>query len=265
MPVTPPPDADALTAALVGSGSPWTSVTVVAASGSTNADMADLARRGAAAGTVLITDNQTAGRGRLDRAWTTPPGVSVATSVLLRPTDVPLDRWPWLSLMTGVGLVEGIRSATGVPAGLKWPNDVLVGERKLCGLLAERFETPSGQAVVLGFGINVSMDRTELPVDTATSLWLEGAEVGKTELMIEVLRALAAAYGLWREAPDRLAAQYADLCVTLGRRVRVRLAQGQVTGTAVGIDPAGGLRVRTAAGERTVSVGDVIHLRPAEG
>lgn len=247
----------------MGPGSPWTSITVVGASGSTNADMADAARRGAAEGTILITDNQTAGRGRLDRAWTTPPGVSVATSVLLRPAGVPVDRWPWLSLMTGVGLVEGIRGATGLSAGLKWPNDVLVGERKLCGLLAERFETPSGPAVVLGFGINVSMDRAELPVDTATSLWLEGADIGKTALMIGVLRALASAYELWRQAPDRLAAQYADLCVTIGRSVRVRLAGGQITGTAVGIDPAGGLRIRTPSGERSVSVGDVIHLRPS--
>lgn len=263
MPVSPPPDAKALTKALVVSGQPWTSVTVVEATGSTNADLVDAARRGAPNGTILITDNQTAGRARLDRAWTTPPGVSVATSVLLRPTDVPLDRWPWLSLMTGVGLVDGIRGATGLPVGLKWPNDVLVGDRKLCGLLAERFETPDGPAVVLGFGINVSMGRAELPVDTATSLWLEGAEVGKTAVMSQVLRALAAAYHLWREAPELLATRYTELCVTVGRMVRVSLTEGEITGVAVGIDPAGGLRVRTRAGERTISGGDVIHLRPA--
>lgn len=258
-----PPDAEVLTRVLVGPGSPWTSVTVVPDTGSTNADLADAARRGAAHGTVLLTDNQTAGRGRLDRAWTTPPGVSVATSVLLRPTGVPGDRWPWLSLMTGVGLVDGIRAATGLPAGLKWPNDVLIGDRKLCGLLAERFETPTGPAAVLGFGINVSMDRAELPVHTATSLWLEGVEVGKTALMIEVLRALAAAYFLWEDAPHQLAARYAECCVTIGRSVRVHLTGGPITGTAVGIDSAGGLRVRTVTGERTIAVGDVVHLRPS--
>lgn len=263
MPKSAPPDADVLKDALVGPGSPWTSVTVVAETGSTNADVAAAAREGAEHGAVLITDYQTTGRGRLDRSWTTPPGVSTATSVLLRPAGVPLDRLPWLSLMTGVGVATGIRTATGVPAGLKWPNDVLVGDRKLCGLLAERVETPTGPAVVLGFGINISMDRTEIPVETATSLLLEGAKVDKTVLLIEVLRSLANAYALWLDEPDRLAAQYADLCVTLGQEVRVQLAQGDVTGTAVGIDPAGGLRVHTDQGEQSFTVGDVIHLRRA--
>ncbi|WP_432558462.1 biotin--[acetyl-CoA-carboxylase] ligase [Granulicoccus sp. GXG6511] len=261
MPATPPPDAAALTADLVGAGSPWTSVTVLAATGSTNEDLSAAARRGAADGTILMTDNQTAGRGRLDRAWTTPPGVSVATSVLLRPVGVPVERWPWLSLMTGLGLVDGLRVATGLPVGLKWPNDVLVADRKLCGLLAERVETPTGPAVILGFGINVSMDRDELPVDTATSLRLEGAQVDKTALMSEVLRALAAAYSLWREAPDQLAVRYAERCVTIGRHVRVQLTDAEITGTAVGIDPAGGLRVETPEGVRTFSAGDVVHLR----
>lgn len=261
MPDTPPPDAAALSADLVGPGSPWTSVTVLAATGSTNEDLAAAARRGAADGAVLMTDNQTAGRGRLDRSWTASPGVSVATSVLLRPDGVPIERWPWLSLMTGLGVANGIRAATGLPAELKWPNDVLVDERKLCGLLAERVETPTGPAVVLGFGINVSMDRSELPVESATSLWLEGARVDKTALMSEVLRALAAAYALWRDAPDALAARYADRCVTIGRHMRLLLAGREVTGTALGIDPSGGLRVRTAEGERTFSAGDVVHLR----
>lgn len=264
MPLTAPPDADALTTALVRPGSPWTSVTVLAAAGSTNAELADAARRGAAAGLVLMTDNQTAGRGRLDRSWTTPPGVSVATSVLLRPEGVPAERWPWLSLMTGVGLVHGIRAVTRIPVGLKWPNDVLVRDRKLCGLLAERVETPQGPAVVLGFGINVSMAADELPVDTATSLLLEGADVSKTTLMAAVLDALGEAYRWWCEDPPALARHYADNCVTLGREVRVELGGGRrVTGTATRIDDAGNLVVRTPAGERAYAVGDVVHLRPA--
>ncbi|MDO5498631.1 MAG: biotin--[acetyl-CoA-carboxylase] ligase, partial [Propionibacteriaceae bacterium] len=154
MPPTAPPDAAALTAVLVRLGSLWTSITVLPATGSTNADLAAAARRGAQDGTVLITDNQTSGRGRLDRTWVTPPGVSVACSVLLRPRGIGLERWPWLSLMTGVGIVDGLRTATGLPVGLKWPNDVMIHDRKLCGLLAEMVETPVGPAVVLGFGIN---------------------------------------------------------------------------------------------------------------
>lgn len=262
MPATPPPDTAALTDAVVTPGSPWSSVTVLAATGSTNQDLTVAARNGAAEGTILITDNQTAGRGRLARSWTTPPGVSVATSVLLRPTDVPRERWPWLSLMTGLGVLEGLKAATALPVGLKWPNDVLIEDRKLCGLLAESVETPSGSAVILGFGINVSMDRAELPVETATSLRLEGAEVDKTVLLSEVLRALGAAYRLWRDAPEALAARYVQECVTIGREVRVQLADSEVTGTAVGIDHSGGLRVRTPAGVRTFSAGDVVHLRP---
>lgn len=262
MGLTPPPDSAALTEALVGPGSPWTSIAVLAESPSTNADLTAAARRGAEAGLVVMTDNQTAGRGRLDRAWTTPPGVSMACSVLLRPNGVPAERWPWLSLMTGVGLVDGIRAVCDVPVRLKWPNDVLVGERKLCGLLAERVETPTEPAVVLGFGINVSMGADELPVDTATSLLLEGAEVSKTELMIQVLHALAEAYRLWREAPDELAARYAERCRTIGLDVRIQTGNhGDFEGHALGIDPAGGLIVRTPAGERTFSAGDVVHLR----
>lgn len=265
MAMTPPPDAAVLTDALVGPGSPWTSIVVTAESGSTNADLVAATRAGAEPGAVLITDNQTAGRGRLARSWTTPPGVSVACSVLVRPEGIPLERWPWLSLMTGVALVEGIRTVCEVPVQLKWPNDVLVGDRKLCGLLAERVETPTSPAVVLGFGINVSMDADELPVDTATSLRLEGAEVAKTDLMIAVLGALGAAYRMWREAPTELAARYLDHCGTIGREVRVQLGgNDRVEGRAVGIDAAGGLIVRTAAGERTFSAGDVVHLRPVE-
>ncbi len=264
MSFTPAPDPVALADALLVPGSPWTAVSVVAESPSTNADLVAAARRGAEPGRILITDNQTAGRGRLNRSWTTPPGVSVACSVLLRPDGVPAERWPWLSLMTGVGLVDGIRGVCDVPVQLKWPNDVLVGDRKLCGLLAERVETSAGPAVVLGFGINVSMDAEELPVDTATSLRLEGAEVSKTELMIAVLRALAGAYRLWRDAPAELAQRYAQRCRTIGLDVRLQLGSDQhVEGRALGIDPAGGLIVRTPSGERTFSAGDVVHLRPA--
>lgn len=262
MPATLPPDADLIASAVVVPTGTWTAVTVLPESASTNAELARLARAGARDGTVLITDNQTAGRGRLDRSWTTPPGVSVACSALVRPGPVGADRWPWLSLMAGVGLVTGVRRATGLAAGLKWPNDVLVGERKLCGLLAERVDTPAGPAVVIGFGINVSMAAEDLPVASATSLLLEGAATDKTALMIEVLTALNEAYVQWRQDPAALAARYAALCVTLGQQVRVVLGGAdEVTGTAVGIGDSGGLRVRTPTGERVLAAGDVVHVR----
>lgn len=274
MPATAPVDEQILSAGVLP-GSVWTSITVLAATGSTHADLTAAAREGAPHGAVLITDNQTAGRGRLSRSWTTPPGTAVACSVLVRPQGVGLGRWPWLSLMTGVGLVDGLRAVSGVRVGLKWPNDVVVpgertacaeapagGDRKLCGLLAERVDTPTGPAAVLGFGINVSLDRSELPVPAATSLLLEGAEIDKTAVMIAVLRELARAYLMWRDDPSALAVAYAGRCVTIGRDVRVHLGErGDVTGRAVGIDATGGLRVRTAAGERVFAAGDVVHLR----
>ncbi|GAB3714520.1 biotin--[acetyl-CoA-carboxylase] ligase [Mariniluteicoccus flavus] len=269
MPATPPPHADALTDRLVRPGSLWSHVDVVASSGSTNADLATLARAGAAHGSVLVTDSQTAGRGRFTRAWTTPPGVSVAMSVLVRP-DVPVRRWSWLPLMTGVAVVRGVRATSGVAATLKWPNDVLVGDRKLCGLLAERVDTPTEPAAVIGWGINVSMSTDELPVPTATSLLLEGAEVDKTALVGDVLEAFEAAYALWVDDPAALRAAYEAECGTLGREVRVmRNVEGvvgrgadDVEGTAVGVDDDGALLVCNATGTQSFSAGDVLHLRP---
>ncbi|WP_460743674.1 biotin--[acetyl-CoA-carboxylase] ligase [Mariniluteicoccus endophyticus] len=263
MPLTPPPSAPALAERLVRPGSMWSRVDVLASTGSTNADLAALAQAGAPHGTVLVTDNQTAGRGRFARAWTTPPGVSAAVSVLLRP-EVPLKRWSWIPLMTGVAVLEGVRRASGLDVGLKWPNDVLVGDRKLCGLLAERVETPTGPTVVAGWGINVSMGRDELPVPTATSLLLEGVDVDKTALVGDVLEAYAAAYALWVDDPQALVERYEAVCVTLGREVRViRSETDVVEGVATGIDTDGALVVRTAAGEQPFAAGDVMHLRPA--
>lgn len=264
VPATPPPSAELLTARLVRPGGPWARVDVVAATGSTNADLAERARAGAPHGTVLVTDDQTAGRGRLARTWSAPPGVSVATSVLLRPpASVGQGRWSWLPLMTGVAVAAGVRAVSGLAPELKWPNDVLVAGRKLCGLLAEVVRTPSGPAVVLGWGINVSMGADELPVPTATSLLLEGAVVDKTALVAGVLDQLAPAYALWLDDPAALRAAYERDCATIGCEVRVELPRDElVVGTAVGVDDTGALRVRTPGGERAFAAGDVVHLRP---
>ena len=105
-----------------------------------------------------MADHQTAGRGRLGRTWTAPPGTGIAMSVLLRP-EAPLERWTWLPLLAGLAVSDGIRQETDLPADLKWPNDVLLLGRKVCGVLAERVETPAGPAVVIGMGINVHLER----------------------------------------------------------------------------------------------------------
>src|SRR5215207_4886252 len=128
----------------------------VAETGSTNADVVTLATAGAAEGTVLVADYQSAGRGRLGRSWQAPPGTGLAVSLLLRPTAVPAHRWPWLPLLTGVAVVEALRTYPGIDVVLKWPNDVLLKGGKLAGILVERVDGPAGAAAVVGVGLNVS-------------------------------------------------------------------------------------------------------------
>jgi len=250
-------------------GPPWTDVRVLDSSPSTNAEAAAAARAGAAEGLVIVTQDQPQGRGRLDRSWRSPRGAGLAVSVLLRPDRVPAARWPWLPLLTGVAVRSAVREAAGVPVCLKWPNDVLVGERKLAGILLERVEwgraTP---AAVVGVGLNVSMTAEQMPVPQATSLAVEGAQVHPAQLLGVLLDRLGAAYVAWCAAggdPDAgLRAEYTAACSTLGARVRVRLPDGSdLSGHATGVDSSGRLEVDTGAHTVAVGAGDVIHLRPA--
>lgn len=242
-------------------------VEIVAETASTNALAADRARAGAAEGLVVTTEHQTAGRGRLDRVWETPARTAVAASVVLRP-DVPGARWPWLPLLTGVAVAEALRGL-GYAAGVKWPNDVLIaaedGERKVCGILVERVESPAGPAAVVGIGLNTSMSAAELPVPTATSLAVAGgAPVDRTEVLVAVLDRLGERYREWLADPAGLGTTYASLSVTVGRAVRVELPTGDVlAGTATRIDPDGRLVVAHDGTETTVGAGDVVHARLA--
>ena len=282
----PPLRADALRRALVGDAGPWTELQVRASTGSTNADVAAAARAGAAEGLVVTADEQTAGRGRLGRDWATPPRAALAVSVLLRPTQVPPARWGWLPLLTGLAVLDAV-NATGVDARLKWPNDVLVGERKLAGILAERVagsDTDGTDGVVVGIGVNVSLTAEELPMPTATSLLVEGARVlDRDPLLRALLRALGRRYDAWRvvhgqvggvaEGGDGTRAAYICACSTLGRTVRVELPGGAVaTGRARDVDPDGRLVVdRDDATDNSgdpggapcpfvLASGDVVHL-----
>ena len=245
----------------------WGQVEVVASCPSTNAELARRARAGAPAGTVLVADHQTAGRGRLDRTWETPPGSALTFSVLLDPDRVPVSRWPWLPLLVGIAVAEGVRRVTEVGCTLKWPNDVLVGDRKLAGILVERIERPTGAVAVVGVGLNVSQTEEELPVPTATSLAQEAAATtDRTVVLREVLRALDALFVQWQadagDAGKGLVDSYVRRCGTLGREVRVDLPGGeQVRGTATGVDTEGRLEVRTTDGPRVLGAGDVVHVR----
>jgi BirA family biotin operon repressor/biotin-[acetyl-CoA-carboxylase] ligase len=260
----PPLDAAALRAALTGPDRFWTDIVVTPETGSTNVDVAAAARAGAPEGTVHTTDLQTAGRGRLDRAWESPVGSGVIVSVLLRPDSVPAARWVWLPLLVGLA-VDATVHECGVESGLKWPNDVLVDGRKIAGILLERVDTPLGSAAIVGVGLNVSLRRDELPVDTATSLALEGAtETDRTIVLRGFLRNLEALYRAWAAAGgdpgSGIRDSYVRRCVTLGTRVRVSLPNGgSMEGQATGIDELGRLLVDGNA----ISAGDITHVRPA--
>lgn len=246
-------------------GHPRYGVEVRAALGSTNAELADRARAGAPEGTVIVAEHQTSGRGRLARTWETPDRAALTLSVLLRPEELAADDWPWLPILTGVAVSRALRSA-GVGADLKWPNDVLLGGRKVAGLLAERVETPAGPAAVLGMGVNVSQTAAELPIDTATSLVTAGFPLDRTDLLLAILGEIGTAYDdlVAPGGAARLRAAYTDLCDTLDREVRVELPDGRaLLGRAVGIAGSGGLVVAGADGrETTVGAGDVVHVRP---
>ncbi|SFF80783.1 BirA family transcriptional regulator, biotin operon repressor / biotin-[acetyl-CoA-carboxylase] ligase [Actinacidiphila alni] len=286
----PPLNAAALRRAVVTPGALWTALDVVDATGSTNSDLAARAAQGAAEGAVLVAEEQTAGRGRLDRRWSAPARSGLFFSVLLRPggtlpagtapdgtavparEPVPVHRWGWLPLLAGVATATALSRAAGVDTALKWPNDLLVTvggeERKAGGILAER---AGDDAVVIGIGLNVSLRAAELPVPTAASLALAGAKgTDRDPLLRAVLRSLADWYGGWRAADgdpaaSRLQQTYAAGCATLGRPVRAELpGERELIGTAVAVDGDGRLVIAGPDGtEQPVAAGDVVHLRPA--
>lgn len=267
----PPLNEAALRRALVAGGGLWTSVEVVARTGSTNSDLAARAAEGAPEGAVLVAEEQREGRGRLDRRWSAPPRSGLFFSVLLRPAAVPPERWGWLPLLAGVATAAAVSRAAGVDTALKWPNDLLVTvggeERKAAGILAERV---GSDAVVVGVGLNVTLREDELPVPGAGSLALAGAQAtDRDPLLRAVLRSLEHWYTAWRDAGGdpagcRLQEAYAAGCATLGREVRVELPGGRhLAGEAVAIDGDGRLVVRADGSEHPVGAGDVVHVRPA--
>lgn len=245
-----------------GVGRRWERLDVVEQTGSTNADLlaaaAELPDR-----TVLLAEYQSRGRGRHSRAFVAPPRSQVAVSALVDFSGADVSRLGWLPLLTGIVVVDTAR-AFEVPAQLKWPNDVLVGDHKLAGILVE---VAPGSRVVIGVGLNVHLDRADLPVPTATSMDLEGADADRTDIAEAFLGALADGIDRWRSdgmAVESLAVRYRELCATLGQQVRVELPGGtDLVGTARDVDDYGRLIVVTPDGASTaVSAGDVTHVRP---
>lgn len=233
-------------------------------------------------GAVVATLEQTAGRGRLGRVWTAPPGACLAASVLLRPVSsagkaLPLDRFGWFPLLAGACLAEAIADVLGASAGrderiaVKWPNDVQVGGRKISGVLAE-LAAASG-AVVVGSGVNLTLAEHQLPVPTATSLAIEGAGGDALELADRVLAGYLTRLLDWTARYAQVAgdaersgvrAFVLEHCSTVGRPVRVvRAGRDDLEADAVDIDSDGRLVIRTADGPlEALAAGDVTHLRP---
>ncbi len=244
----------------------FTDVRWVDETGSTNADVMALVRAGAPDGTVVVADHQTAGRGRADRRWEAPPRSSLLVSVLLRP---PAATAALCTTALGVAAVDAVAAVAGVSVRLKWPNDLVhpgrgdASDRKLGGILAEAdWSDAHRPAVVAGLGLNVNWP-DELPGelrDIATALnYVAGRDIDREALLVELLTSLDVVYGhpmLVDAARERSA--------TIGTRVRVTMADGELVGAAVGIGDTGHLVVVDDAGvTHHVVVGDVVHLRPA--
>ncbi|MCD0446519.1 biotin--[acetyl-CoA-carboxylase] ligase [Glycomyces sp. A-F 0318] len=261
-PTRKPLDRHALWTSLSEKSDFWNQVDVVPVTGSTNADLAEAARHGAREGRVLIAEEQSAGRGRLDRRWVSPAGAGLTMSFLLRPA-LPREQWGTLGLLTAVALEEALKAACGVSAKLKWPNDVLLEGRKVCGILAQA----EGGAVVVGTGLNVSLTEEELPVPGGTSLLLAGAaELDREAIAVAFLTHLAAVYRSWNErGPASVIERWRRNSATLGSHVAVSFPNGRkLSGRAVGIDSEGRLQIDPGGGGAvaTVAAGDVVHLRP---
>jgi len=238
----------------------------VAETGSTNADVAAAARAGEPEGLVLVAESQTTGRGRLNRTWHAPPRSGLMFSLLLRPENIAGTHWSWAPLLVGVAANAALRRLTQLDVRVKWPNDLLIGDRKVAGILVERV----GDALVVGMGLNVTMRADELPTPSATSLALAGATItDRDPLLRAILREIAHWYAQWRAVegdPEAsgLRTAYHQQCATLGQQVRIELPEDQDwVGEAVNVDAAGRLLVRTGQGEAALSAGDVIHVRAA--
>ncbi|MEU0985462.1 biotin--[acetyl-CoA-carboxylase] ligase [Streptomyces sp. NPDC005953] len=269
----PPLNAAALRRALIQPEGLWTSFELLPSIGSTNTELVRRAASLPGEGAVLVAEEQTAGRGRLDRVWTAPPRSGIFLSVLLRPpAEIPVERWGWLPLLAGVAAATGLSRSAGIDMSLKWPNDLLVTvdgeERKVGGILAER---AGDGAIVIGIGINVTLRADELPVPTAASLALANAvSTDRDPLLRAILRSLEHWYGQWRATDgdprlSQLQEAYAAGCATLGRTVRAELPGGRsLTGEAVALDGDGRLVLALPDGERhPIGAGDIVHLRPA--
>ncbi|HZR12891.1 MAG TPA: biotin--[acetyl-CoA-carboxylase] ligase [Acidimicrobiia bacterium] len=245
------------------SGTRFTALRVLDEVDSTNRVVLDDARAGIPEGLVVLAEHQTAGRGRLGRAWVAPRGASLLVSVLLRPA-LGIERVHLVTMAAGVALVDAVREIARIDATLKWPNDALVGDRKLAGMLTEADLGADGsvRAVVLGVGVNVNWGA--VPDELAGIATACDVEAGHSVERAALLGAFLAGLDGQLRALDRVPLEYRRRLATIGRRVRVDLSDGPLLGRAVDVDQSGRLLVEVDTGCIVeVAAGDVVHLRDA--
>jgi BirA family biotin operon repressor/biotin-[acetyl-CoA-carboxylase] ligase len=232
---------------------------------STNTRAMELAATGAADGTVVIAETQTGGKGRLGRTWISPRG-NLYLSVILRP-DIPMHKAPLITLMGAVAVASSIRETLGLAAGIKWPNDILIAGKKVCGLLTEMSaEQDRIRHVVLGIGIDVNMPIEELPPVIRALTTTLAAEAGRTIDRTVFLRTLLVSldheYHVFLKDPAAVLREWESFNVTIGNRVAISGAGESIEGLAQGIDPEGRLIIKQDDGSlHTVAAGDVTILK----
>lgn len=235
---------------------------------STNTEAARLASQGAEEGLTIVAEEQTAGRGRLQRSWLSPKGTGLYFSILLRPT-IPLDQWPLITFMAALAAGDALLEASGLKTDIKWPNDLLSGERKICGILSEALETETGRAVVVGIGINLTGDAYPAELaEVATSVAeASGRRPERETILAALLRALDRWYSLMQESDgcEKVVAEWAGRSsYAVGKLVKVTNGNEVWRGITCGVESDGALRVETEAdGIKIVRAGDVVSVRPA--
>ena len=233
---------------------------------STNTELARLASEGAEEGVSIVAEEQTAGRGRLQRTWSSPKGAGLYFSILLRP-GFAQDHWPLITFMAALAAGDALNEAAGIETDIKWPNDLLSGERKICGILAEAIDTPSGRAVIVGIGINLTQAAfpAEL-MDVATSVsQASGREPEREAILAALLRAISRWYSLLNEPGGRekiVAAWSSRSSFASGKLVQVSNGDELWQGTTCGVEHDGALRLDAGNGQvKLVRAGDVYSVR----
>jgi BirA family biotin operon repressor/biotin-[acetyl-CoA-carboxylase] ligase len=233
---------------------------------STNLEATRQARAGAAEGLCIVAREQTAGRGRLDRSWQSPKDAGLYCSLVLRP-QLEMNAWPLITLMAALAVSDALMKTCGLRADIKWPNDLCINERKVCGILAETVDTRNGAAAVLGIGINLKADSLPTTVsDLATSVEaVTGVKPDSATVLPELLKAIGERYELLQSplgGEHTIREWCANSSYAIGRQVRVALGNDSFEGTTRGLESDGALRVEAADGKmRVVRAGDVTALR----